>query len=119
MLQCYWKAQQKDARQEVEAPTGQVPKPEGGQGTMSILAQPQQYTSIDRYQQSYANGVQKFFDGLSATYCANDAELGGFLAAANQIATEHEQGVWDEELEALRARDLEVDEAQSGYADWR
>lgn len=81
-----------------------------------------QYTTIkptDRYQRSYANGQQKFFDGLSATYCANGAEYDGFMAAANQIAQEHEQGVWDAELEALRARDLEVDEAQSGYADWR
>lgn len=76
-------------------------------------------TPTDPYQQSYANGVQKFFDGLSATYCANDAELDGFLAAANQVAQEYDQGVWDAELEVLRAIDLEADEAQGEYSDWR
>lgn len=84
---------------------------------MAILAQPHQTTRTDRYQSSFANGQQKYFDGLSATYCANDAELDGFLAAANQVVMEHEQGVWD--LEAMRQRDLEVDAAQGECVDWR
>lgn len=72
--------------------------------------------NVERFMQDYRDGKDKFARGLNLSYCANDAERAGYQAALADALGETEP---DQELEELYQMNLEVDEAQSEYTDWR